>query len=116
MFAPDPLVGAAATARLSAGRNAGRRGSKPPSFPKRAVQPLGDLLQLYPDDEDQTTSCPNGHELLAMPLRSGITALCNECGKQLSPGEQVMVCRPCNFGLCMECHSEPQDRSVDTES
>jgi len=113
MFSPDPLVGAAANARLSAGVAFARRGTKPPSLPTRPADVRGYV------EEAQTLSCPNGHSLedYIMPSRSA--GECNGCGRKIRAGDRVMVCRPCNFGLCAGCYGKPQeedDQAEDAES
>jgi hypothetical protein len=103
MFAPDPLVGTAANTRLLSEAPHARRRGKPPSLPTRPTKSVEDL-------------CPKGHALIDTPLRPGAKATCNGCGRQLEGGQQVMMCRPCNFGLCADCHLVPQDETLDLES
>merc|ERR1712232_607088 len=103
MFAPDPLVGAAASARLLSGTSQARRGGKPPSLPIRPAKSIEDL-------------CPRGHALEDVLLRPGVEATCNSCAQRLGAGQHVRMCRPCNFGVCKYCHSAPQDQPIDIES
>jgi len=109
MFSPDPLVSRAASIRLSAGTRCAQRGSRPPSFPTRPVN-----TRQYVE-EAQNSSCPNGHILEDYVVPSGSTGACNGCGKKLRAGEWVMVCRPCNFGLCEVCYGESQVEDTQTD-
>lgn len=117
MFAPDTMVGAAASARLSSGSAFARRGSKPPSLPVRPATSLGSMYQSYSNEGEEASSCPNGHALEQTILPSGGKASCNRCGKHVKAGQCVMICRPCNFGLCSDCSdSGHQEPSIDAES
>lgn len=109
MFSPDPLVGAAASARLSAGAAFARRGSKPPALPTRPA-----ILRQYVE-EARSSSCPNGHALHDYIIPSRSTGECNACGKRIRAGDRTMVCLPCNFGLCEVCYGEPEDGDAEVE-
>merc|ERR1712023_220919 len=109
MFAPDPYVGAAATARLAAGSLLARRGGKPPSLP---IRPR-DVKQYV--QEAQTSTCPNGHALEGMVLPARSNGACNGCGRKTKAGAWFMVCQQCNFGLCESCAGDPQDDIEDLD-
>merc|ERR1711972_552301 len=101
MFSPDHFVGTAASVRLSAGAAFARRGSTPLSLPKRPAN----VRQFV--SEAQSSSCPNGHTLEDYIIPSRSTGSCNGCGRKIRAGDRVMVCRPCNFGLCEHCYGGP---------
>mmetsp|Transcript_10058 Transcript_10058/g.22217 ORF Transcript_10058/g.22217 Transcript_10058/m.22217 type:complete len:586 (-) Transcript_10058:25-1782(-) len=55
------------------------------------------------------TECPRGHPLKQWSARQG---WCDQCGKKVHQGEEVMDCRICNWYLCTKCRPlDPQDQS-----
>jgi hypothetical protein len=108
MFSPDPIVGAAASARASAEAEFARRGRKPLSLPVRPA-----IGKRY-SDEVQSSSCPHGHSLEGYIIPSHTTGACNSCSRKIRSGDQVMMCQPCNFGLCDGCYAAPKDEHVST--
>lgn len=110
MFSPDPYVSAAATARSSAGAAFARRGSKPPTLAKRPA-----IVKHYVE-EAQSSSCPNGHTLEDYVIPSRSSAECTGCGRKIRAGDRVMICQPCNFGLCEGCCRKPEDDNSQVES
>jgi hypothetical protein len=103
MFSPDPLVGVAANARLSAGAASARRGSELASLPRRPEN-----MRQYVE-EIENSSCPHGHALQDYVVPAGSSGACNSCSRKIRAGDVVMVCQPCNFGLCKECYVAPRD-------
>lgn len=110
MFSPDPIVGAAASARSSAGSALARLGRQPPQMPTRPSNVKQYVV------EAQALSCPHGHTLLDYRMPPGANGVCNSCGRKVRGGDCVMICHLCSFGLCEGCCSAPQDEGVQVEN
>jgi len=51
---------------------------------------------------DRVTECPKGHRLQHWTSQS--FGKCDGCGKAVTPGEEVMDCRQCDWYVCSACH------------